>query len=731
MNFKQNLSLPGLVGLLEVAISLSLCCPRAGANVYATNVRLNGGTTNVDLSTGGTLTISYLLNEPASLGVTVNILASNTVVRRLAFAAGANGTARGSNAVAWDGRDANGNGLAAGVYGISITTAASGYTNWTQISSDDDAGAYAFDPQGIAVDRNPTSPYYGRVLIANASTSPATNPPIGGDLTGVLKFNADSSAAEEPVSSGGTDGHVWAGNGSSPWKLEVSADDLLYVDDLANGGEVFRWDPLVASNSLVSVLRNDNRPASANLGGLAIVGSGTNTQIWMADNVSGHGILKWSVGADGTCAQNDVGQTVVGVSPSTSLSLGPADVAVDTNGNIYACENVTQTGDTTPRVLQFPAYDPSTNGGVPEYMASWAVGTNDDTYTGASGLAVDPSGQYVAVAFQGMLDQSFFPIYGNTKILSARTGGLIANLDLDVEMNGDTRHQDTDCAWDAVGNVYYVDWWQARWRVVSPPGTNQSTTFALATVTLQGSVELPPPVITSVTVSGGSVLIDFSGTTSDVPGSFQVFGAANVTGPYAVISAAQITQVSPGIFRASILVGGSAQFFRIGRTNVTPPPPQAPYITSLSVVGGVVKIEFTGASGDVPASFEVLGAATVSGPYFIIPAAQITQLSPGLFLATLPASGSAQFFRIGRTSITPPTPQAPHITGLSVAAGVATITFTGSSTDIASAFTLLGAPSLTSTFSGVPGGNITQVSPGVFKATAPASGPMEFYRILR
>ncbi len=644
MNLNQLLPLSKAIGVLMALVCLA--APSAHGNIYATNVRLNGGTNNLTLPAGGSVAISYILNEPASLGLTVNILSGSSVLRQIILPPLANGTARGTNTVIWDGRDANSNPAAAGTYSISITAASSGFTNWTQISSDDDTGAYAFDPQAIAVERDPASPWYGRVFIANSSSNPFTNSPTGGDLNGILKFNADASAADEGVSSGGTDGHAWSGNANSPWKLEVSDEGFLYVDDLSHGGEVFRWDPLVSSNSLLSVLRSDNRPSTANLGGLAVLGSGTNTQIWMTDVKSGGGILRWLAGPDGTCANGDLGLTVVGVNPDADLQFSPPDVAVDTNGNIYTCQAITESGNAAQRVMRFPAYDPSTNGNAPEFTANWAVGTTNDSFTGASGLAVDPSGQYLAVAFQGMLAPDFSPINGNTKILSTSNGAVVAELDLGVEMNGEIRHQDTDCAWDAVGNVYYLDWYQARWRVVSPPGTNQSTTLALATVTVQGSTTLPAPVITGLSVSGNMVTIEFTGTAADVPGSFEVRGATSASGPYPVMPGAVITQVSPGVFRATLSAAGAAQFFLIARTNVQPPPPESPLITSLSVASGVTTITFTGVSTDTAASFSLLAAPTPAGGFVAAPGAAISQLGPGLFQATAPASAPMTFYRI-------------------------------------------------------------------------------------
>ena len=58
------------------------------ANVYATNLRLNNATTNFTYLTATNIPISYLLNEPASAGVTVAIKSNATTVRTVSLAGG-------------------------------------------------------------------------------------------------------------------------------------------------------------------------------------------------------------------------------------------------------------------------------------------------------------------------------------------------------------------------------------------------------------------------------------------------------------------------------------------------------------------------------------------------------------------------------------------------------------------------------------------------------------------
>src|ERR1043166_2408731 len=79
--------------LFQVLTFLMLLAPlRSQANVYATNVRLNGGFTDVIVPAPTNVIISYTLNEPATLGVSININSGATTVRTIVLTNAAPGT---------------------------------------------------------------------------------------------------------------------------------------------------------------------------------------------------------------------------------------------------------------------------------------------------------------------------------------------------------------------------------------------------------------------------------------------------------------------------------------------------------------------------------------------------------------------------------------------------------------------------------------------------------------
>src|SRR5689334_12443327 len=95
------------IALLVVLLVLAICSfpQRSLANVYATAVKLNGAFTNVvagPVTNGATnVVISYVLNEPATAGVTVQVKLGTATVRTFTLSSGP-GTSKGTNSVTWN-----------------------------------------------------------------------------------------------------------------------------------------------------------------------------------------------------------------------------------------------------------------------------------------------------------------------------------------------------------------------------------------------------------------------------------------------------------------------------------------------------------------------------------------------------------------------------------------------------------------------------------------------------
>lgn len=537
-----------IAGGLVLALTLT-AARSARANVYATNIKLNGSLADTSFTPGGTVAVSYILNEPATAGVTLEILSGATVVRTLTCNSPNAGTTRGLNTVAWDGKNNSGLNVPAGTYRVRITAKAGGYSAWTQISDDANPGNYAYEPTGLTVNKNTNSLYYGRVFVGNSHAGSGSSL---GDQVGILKLNADGSYADEGGFSTGD--FNWGGDNFSPWKMAVSGDDKLYVNHWSGLGTVLAFDQVVSS-SYLTVLRGDadNNPnGSANMAGPAITGTGPNTQIWMADinyvsPAPGTGITRWNVTADGTCALNDPGTQIVQTQGGSDLDLYPYHVAVDKNGRVYTIQFRTNDGDSSPRVLRFPAYT-----GTVETTADWKVGGGDDTMKGAIGLAVDPTATYVAVSFCVYFPSSTGS--GGIAILNAADGNLLKR---DIAPLHDTPVVE----WDNVGNVYACDNGDSIWRIYSPPGANQASTLAVPAIHVAGLVRPSP---NDISVSGSTVTIHFTDGSGAPASAFTLLRSSTVNGAFAPASGAIITGGS-GLYTATVPTSGPKQFYFIQR----------------------------------------------------------------------------------------------------------------------------------------------------------------------
>ncbi|MGA2539988.1 MAG: hypothetical protein ABSG78_00350 [Verrucomicrobiota bacterium] len=467
---------------LVVALLL-LCAGVSGrANVYATDIKLNGSTNNAAIVPAGGVQISYILNEPATAGLSVQIFSGATVVWTNNLAGGVPGTGAGSNGMAWGGTNQAGQNVAAGIYQISITAAAAGHAAWTNITDDSAIFFVGFDPSGIAVNKNTNSPYYGRVLVGNA-------PPSGAEI---CKFNADGSPADEGEFSQSYQSYQWSGDLFSPWKIEIAQDDTVYINDWSMGGRVMAFDEVISTNYL-TVLNSGNYPyPTALLSGPCVTGGGTNTQIWMADaNTNGLsvGVVRWDVTAAGTLAANDTGTVVVGIS-SNGLTLSAYDVSVDAGSNIYVIQcldGFRDPGDFyhMPRLFCFPPYS-----GQADLTTNWSIGSLDYSLENAAGVAVDPTGQWVAVAVEGYGGQDVLELRnGAVNIYEAADGALVTRL------GAGTNHAFIDVAWDQAGNLYATDLNASVWRAYSPPGANEATTTAVPLIQVYDS--LTPPLLSA------------------------------------------------------------------------------------------------------------------------------------------------------------------------------------------------------------------------------------------
>jgi len=489
--------------LLWVGFVLFVCaCFPARANVYASDIRLNGSLQGGVVLPGHPLTISFILNDVAT-NVSVQIYAGTNMVKT--FDAGTNA---GLNTVVWDGTNDDSSVASVGAYNVRITANAAGYNEWTNIT-DDGIDFDVFYPTGIAVNRNTNSPYYGRVFIGNAPATDVTNP-------GIFKCNADGSPVEEGSFS--TGGYPWSGGGyanPSPWKMDVGPDDRLYVEDLSGNGTVMSFDQVLSTNYF-DVLRLDNYAyTNIVLDGPYVCGNATNIQLFMADiSSSGWGILSWALNSNSVAATNDIGTVEITTTNNSDPDFVPYAAALAPNGDIFVIERVQDTSfssaedDATNRVFRFPSY-----AGTPDATALWEIGANDLTLENSTGISIDPTGTFVAVANRGYGSDPENLVDGGVSVFSTKDGTLVTNISESPE---GVTNECVDVAWDETGNLYITydenSFSQSGWRAYSPPGPNQATTVAVPVIQVYRT--LTPPQLDQATNCMGQLNFTLTGQSS-------------------------------------------------------------------------------------------------------------------------------------------------------------------------------------------------------------------------
>lgn len=467
---KSRILLIGLVLLLALSI-------HSYANVYATNVEVSSNTLQADGT--ATVTISFILNEAADNGVDVKIYNSDTdLIKTISLAT----APKGLNTVDWDGTYNDGVTIAAsGKYTIEVTASDDGYTAWTKISDNTKTAIYS--PRGIAVNRNPDSPYFGRIYVTNKATGTSTNTGAFETIQGILMYTQDQELIGQS-----TGGVAWPSSTTgSPHKVMVGPDDMVYVGDYAND-RLYAFDAEIDATSQKLVIGDSNKETGQYIAGHWVTGTGADRAIYTADGHYGDytGIKKYDIGLNDVMPDGNVGYEII---QRPSGLYYQYDVEVGSDGSIYFCEfrsakgepldkdgnpiDLKAAGEAYPLIKYKPWVD---DGSQTPYTLDDTLWTVTKQLTGSRGIGLDETRNRVA----------FCDYYSNkVYIFDATTGDL-------VETVNSTLTKSWDVAFDAAGNMYLMDNSAEYWTITSPPdGPNSYTTPCPETVTVTG----PPDVV--------------------------------------------------------------------------------------------------------------------------------------------------------------------------------------------------------------------------------------------
>jgi hypothetical protein len=536
------------------------------------------------------LSITYRLNQTADQGVTVSVLNGATVV-----AAIPGGTNMGINSVSWTP-------ASAGTYSVSITAAATGFTNWTQISVDSNPGMPAYYPLGIDVDKNIHSPYYGRVVMGCATETGTANVPALAMQTGLYKMNADGSQADEgwygnanymaddagdtPVA-----GQMPDSGGYDPMKIRIGDDDRIYWDDNSDFGAIIACDMQATTNQIV--INEAGYASNPDYGYLAhgfqefdvAFTTTTNASLWLCDNdFPNWGIWMYHM-TNGVADLNDIEGTQA-VNASTNDSdmniTANGGVMVDTNLDIF-CGQSRYNEDLAYEAMVYTNWNkgilpPEAGGssyteGTAVGQVEWGYGcgvdttcTNDPSFEDVRDVVINSRINPTIVACPMGSDGSQFVLGatgGGIRLLNATNGNLISvtnGFTITTYSNLDNGQGYTCAAFDNVGNLYGASITRNVWRVWSPPGSSTNTTVAVARAIVQAPFTVTR--ITSTPTAPGCAVVTIAFSAPDLAASaFVLKGSATVNGLYTAVADASITG-SSGAYHATV-TNCSTEFYTV------------------------------------------------------------------------------------------------------------------------------------------------------------------------
>lgn len=481
----------------------------AQANVYPSGFSLNT-TTFGDVC--GTVRLDYILNEDANggandvPGVVIEVLnEANAVVRTETIPQ----QKRGKHSFFWDGRNNSGALQPNGAYRIRVTATDLGYTAWTQLSDNNETNMKYFSPKGVDVNRNPTSPYYGRVYI-----SESLGGTTGGRTTtdGIYTINADRSDAVDvngnplhpgDVARGTPAGFLPAATDTisvSPWKLTVGPDDNVYVVDYSDGHSgLFRFNGDLDDASFVEVLDSSGRDATGlngthgSISSVIVEGVGETLSVVTLDEdfdgpFPGGFMLRYNLGNN---PLPFVGITNREADLETEVVNSIVDAVRGSNGKYYWVQYRLASG--APNMMVFTA----------------SPATNDTDQPGAEDIEFNITGAlgYNAIALDEARDRLAIATRGTGVGIVIRKYSDPATVVTTVPVPGST--QNRDVAFDAAGNIYVVNNGIERLFVFSPPDGENSMSTTSGPIALSKSAGGPtitahPEDVSAAVMAGGS-----------------------------------------------------------------------------------------------------------------------------------------------------------------------------------------------------------------------------------
>jgi hypothetical protein len=391
-------------------------------------------------------------------------------------------------------------------------------------------------PRGLAVNRNPASPFFGRVYVANSTAGTTATRPVG---RGLYVVNADFS--DSPNGYGNTaqtGGLTFAVSANSPYRLSVGQDDFVYIADFSDAnGNVYRTDGNLQNGAWVFDVVGGpaTLPEGQNHGStLKAVAEGSlatsNLKVYTIDEDYGSVLNNdlWRYDIDSGPLTNTAAPTLLSSALIGGFSIIDDFCKGGTNGYIYLMQN-----RASPATVAALYILDSTGAVITDSQTLWRAFTGNptatDVLTNLNSIAISADGNYLAAVLQGTGNSDTFII--------PLTNGIPDLSQLKILDTG-TVTQGRGIDFDAVGNIYTVSSGDAVLRSFSPGGIS-----AILTGSSGALVDLTPTVSLTVNsnfVSEGTsfiLTVSRSGDSSAaVTATYSLQGTASNGSDYSLLS---------------------------------------------------------------------------------------------------------------------------------------------------------------------------------------------------
>ena len=389
-----------------------------------------------------------------------------------------------------------------------------GVTN--QISDDNNRLVRFVNQRGVAVNKNPASPLFGRIYVSvgSAGVNADVNRPLG---DGIYVLNPDLTDALGQGDTALTGGIDWVTttppNPEGPHRLTVGPDDSLYICDWGDtNGSVFVTDGNVSDGSGQNLFAGPTGSrfplgsASGKTHGsiCAVVVEGSlsagNLTVYVIDEdlqtdkdsstmTERNSIWRWDIGAGPLPAAGPpVKVSGVGIIYASQL----CDLIRGPDGKFYKSQRRAEPPQPASSVANIYVLSPEGSLLWDSLSASRALLQNSsatDLMNETCALDISPDGKYLAVLRRDTNLIWILPLIDGIPDLTNRIRMPT------LPATGVAR----DLAFDAAGNLYVVSSGQGLLRVYSPGGPSVATTSSDGTF----SVVFPPSVNVSVTQADG------------------------------------------------------------------------------------------------------------------------------------------------------------------------------------------------------------------------------------